>query len=103
LRTRVWSAIRIRRKFSVAEIVPLVVSGTERGDCTSNVEKYIRALRKAGYLTVMVRKEPGSVPKSHGHQRYWLQDEKDTGPQAPVWRADFGTVYDPNTEAEVAI
>lgn len=103
LRSRVWAAMRIRRKFSVAEIVPLVVNGSERGDCTSNVEKYVLALRKAGYLIVMPNRETGSVPRSHGHQRYWLQDGKDSGPQAPVWRADFGSVYDPNTETEIVI
>lgn len=95
LRIRVWRAIRIRRKFSVEEIIPLVVDGTERGDCTSNVLKYVLALRKAGYLVDM--------PIRGGQRRFWLPDDKDTGPQAPVWRQHASTVYDPNTEAEVAI
>lgn len=103
LRIRIWRAIRIRRKFTVPELISLVVDGTERGDITSNVQKYVRALAKAGYLIEMPKREQGTAPTSNGHKRWWLTDEKDTGPQAPVWRLERGTVYDPNTKTEVAI
>lgn len=103
LRIRIWRAIRIRRKFSVPEIIPLVVDGTERGNVTSNVQKYVRALARADYLIELPKREAGTSLTSNGYKRYLLTDEKDTGLQAPVWRADKDTVFDPNTGNEVAI
>lgn len=102
-RIRIWRAIRIRRKFSVPEIIALVADETARGDMTSNVHKYVRALARAGYLIEMPRRDAGGALTSNGYKRWWLRDDKDTGPLAPVWRPKRGTVYDPNTRAEVAI
>jgi hypothetical protein len=98
LRLRLWRAMRIRRKFSVADILPLAVEGNERGDVTSNAHKYVRALCRAGYLTELPKRDPGIAPTSNGYKRYWLQEGNNTGPQAPVWSMDKKTVYDPNTE-----
>jgi len=98
LRDRVWRAINIRRKFSVPEITTLVVDGTERGDPTSNIQKYVRALARAGYLVELPRREPCISPTSPGFKRWWMQDGKHTGPIAPVVRNNFTIVYDPNTE-----
>jgi hypothetical protein len=98
LRVRVWHAIRIRRKFTVPDLISLVADENARGDITSNVQKYVRALSRAAYLVELMRREPGTSPNSNGYKRYWLQDEKDSGPQAPVWSAAKQTVYDPNTE-----
>jgi hypothetical protein len=103
LRIRVWRAIRIRRKFTVPELIVLVADENSRGDITSNVQKYVRALAKAGYLIEMPKREQGTALTSNGYKRFWLQDAKDTGPKAPVWRLELKTVYDPNTETEVAI
>ncbi|MGA8147792.1 MAG: hypothetical protein WB870_09500 [Gallionellaceae bacterium] len=102
LRARVWSAIRIRRKFSVPELIALVADEGHE-DITSNLQKYVRALARAGYLVELPRREPGTALTRNGYKRYWLQDAKDSGPQAPVWRVKAGTVYDPNTKIEVAI
>ena len=101
-RIRIWRAIRIRRKFTVPEIIALVAD-EERGDMTSNVQKYVRALAKAGYLIELPRREAGTALTSNGHKRWWLTDDKDTGPEAPIWRLERSTVYDPNTLSEVAI
>lgn len=101
-RILIWRAIRLRRKFSVPEIITLVADES-RGDMTSNVQKYVRALAKAGYLIELPKREAGSALTSNGYKRWWLTDDKDTGPEAPVWRADRSTVFDPNTKAEVAI
>lgn len=103
LRVRIWRAIRIRRKFSIADIIALVADENSRGDITSNVQKYVRALTLAGYLVEMSRREQGTAPTSNGYKRWWLQDAKDTGPKAPVWRAGKKSVYDPNTDAEIDI
>lgn len=101
LRERIWRAIRIRRKFTVPEIISLVVQGDERGDVTSNVQKYIKALNRAGYLSLMPRREPCISSRSPGFKRWWLNN--DTGPKAPIWHAAAKKVYDQNTEVEVAI
>jgi hypothetical protein len=98
LRQRVWRAIVIRRKFTVPEITTLVVDGTERGDPTSNVQKYVRALARAGYLTELKKREACASPTSPGFKRWWLQDGKHTGPLAPVVRNNLTAVYDPNTD-----
>lgn len=97
LRARAWRAIRIRKKFSVAELVRITAEGTEN-DAEENLRKYVRALRQAGYLAPMARKEPGMVPQSNGFTRYLLV--RDTGPQAPVWRQSRNAVFDPNTGEE---
>lgn len=98
LRARIWRAIRIRRKVTVAEIISLVADETARGDITSSVQKYIGALAKAGYLIEMKRREPGTALTSPGMKRWWLSDHMDTGPQAPVWYMEKKRVYDPNTD-----
>ena len=103
LRTKLWRAMRIRRKFSVPELISLVVDGSECGDITNNVQKYLGALAKAGYLIEMPRREPGTAIGSNGYKRWWLTDEKDTGPQAPVFRARVKNVFDPNTRAIIDV
>lgn len=102
LRIKIWRAMRIRSKFSIPEIAMLVAQGGEK-DITNNIGKYVRALKKAGYLVELAKKDPGSALTSNGHKRYWLLPERDTGMQAPVWRVAAKTVYDPNTELEHAL
>lgn len=102
LRARVWRAIRIRRKFSIPEIEPLVAQGVEK-DVRSNIGKYIKALEEAGYLVKMRKREAGSALTSNGFCRWWLPDENDTGPLAPVWRPTKNTVFDPNNGKEVPL
>lgn len=102
LRIKVWRAIRIRGKFSIPELEMLVAEGGEK-NITSNIGKYVRALQKAGYLTKLPKREKGTSLTSNGHIRYWLLPERDSGPQAPVWRVKKATVFDPNTELEHAL
>lgn len=102
LRVRAWRAMRIRRKFSIPDLCMLVAEGGER-DIESNVGKYVRALVKAGYLVEMPRREAGTALTSNGFKRWWLVDDKDTGPLAPVWRVAAGEVYDPNTDTTISI
>lgn len=102
LRTRVWRAIRIRRKFSIPEIEPLVVNGDEK-NVRNNIGKYMKALEEAGILVRMKLREDGVDPTSNGHVRWWLPDNKDPGPIAPIWRPTKNTVFDPNTGNEVPL
>lgn len=102
LRARVWHAIRIRRKFSVRDLEMLVAQGGER-DIGSNIGKYLRGLERAGYLVKLSRREAGTALTSNGFARWWLLDEKDTGPRAPVLSLHKGIVYDPNTEQKIQL
>lgn len=102
LRIRVWRAMRLRRKFSIPDLCMLVAQGGEK-DIESNVGKYVRALVKAGYLVEMPRRERGTALTSNGFKRWWLLDDKDTGPLAPIWRVAAGEIYDPNTETVKAL
>ncbi len=102
LRIRVWRAIRLRRKFTLPDICMLVAQGGEK-DIESNVGKYVRALFKAGYLIQLPRREAGTALTSNGYIRYWLQDNMDTGPLAPIVRVARKAMFDPNTEQEHAL
>nr|WP_295832888.1 hypothetical protein [uncultured Azospirillum sp.] len=89
LRARLWRAMRITRKGSVAEIVRLVLRDDERADSVrSTAASYLRVLAKAGYLIDLRR--PGGV-----EARYSLI--RDTGPLPPAYKAGTRVVRDRNT------
>lgn len=104
LRVRVWRAIRILRgkSFGIAEIEIKCTTGTERNPGI-NIRKYLVALEGAGYLIRMKKRLPGTSLTSNGFARWRLDLEKNTGPEAPVWRQHKGTVFDPNTGEEIAV
>ena len=85
-RDRMWSAIRITRKFDFARLEEI------SGATASNVQRFVLALCRAGYLAEL-RRQPGEVPSSNGFKR-WLLIE-DPGPQTPTIKAD-GRIWDPN-------
>ncbi|WP_141703466.1 hypothetical protein [Methylobrevis pamukkalensis] len=91
-RDRMWSAMRIKRKFTVGDITEL--AGVNR-DAAS---RYIQALARVGLLTPL-RREPGFAPTSNGHGRWLLTG--DTGPKAPSVRRR-GEVHDANTGTDHA-
>ncbi len=96
LRQKVWNVLRMGKKRTIDDILMIVVEGTER-DARNNVRKYLQALAKAGYLTVMPQREAPLNMTSNGCLRYLLVD--DTGPIAPVMSVARGMVYDRNIEA----
>lgn len=100
LRQRVWNALCMGKKFTIADIQMIVVDGDER-DAYSNVRKYVRALARAGYVQSLPLREPPLNGQSNGCVRWWLV--KDTGQLAPVWRVSRDTLYDPNLEEEIAL
>lgn len=88
-RARLWSAMRILKKFTLGEI--LILASEARA---SSARRYVRALADAGYLREMPRRERGTALTSPGFKRWHLV--RDTGPVAPVWRTTRGDVYDIN-------
>jgi hypothetical protein len=99
MRQRVWNVLRMGGKRTVDDILMLVIEGGER-DARSNVRKYLQALVRGRYVTVMQQREAPLNNTSNGCLRYLLVN--DTGPLAPVWRVSRGTLYDPNFDGEVA-
>lgn len=97
LRQRAWHAMQIKKKFTVADILPVAANGGER-DAENNIGKYVRALARTGFLTELERRGPREVPTSNGYKRYLLT--RDTGLLAPRWLPLRGIVFDPNTEEE---
>lgn len=100
LRERVWRAARIKRKFSLPELLEIAARGEDR-DAESNAGKYLRALKRAGFLAELPTRARGLAPTSNGCKRYLLV--RDTGPQAPRWLPHRGIVFDPNDEQEHAL
>ena len=96
LRTRLWRAMRLERKFTLAAL--LVHAVRDEKSPASAAGHYLRALERAGYLMRLPRREPGTSVTSNGFLRWSLVN--DTGPLPPLPRGN-GTVYDPNT-GEVA-
>jgi len=91
-RGRLWRGMRLKRKFSIPGLLELAAKGEKSPDTAAG--SYIRALERAGYLTRLPRREPGTSLTSNGYLRWSLI--RDTGPLPPMPRRD-GTVFDPNT------
>lgn len=100
LRERAWTAMRLKGKFSIADLAMLCMQGTER-DIESNLRKYLRALERVGYVRQLAIREHGSALTSNGFVRYQLM--VNTGPLAPVWRLAHAKVYDPNVEKNLPL
>ena len=89
IRDKMWSAIRIARKFDLGRLEE--IAGASR----ANAQRFVLALARAGYL-VELRRAPGEAPSSNGFKRWALID--DPGPATPTIKAD-GRVWDPNHRA----
>ncbi|WP_238121987.1 MULTISPECIES: MarR family transcriptional regulator [unclassified Xanthobacter] len=86
IRDKMWSAIRMARKFDLARLEALA------GATNANARRYVRALQRAGYLSEL-RRQPGEAATSNGFKRWLLVD--DPGALAPIPKLD-GRVWDPN-------
>jgi DNA-binding MarR family transcriptional regulator len=81
---KTWSALRMSATASLDDLEMLVGAGGEKA-LRSSIEKYVRALEKAGYLE----------RQSSGAPRWFLV--RNTGRQTPLWRSRHAQVFDPNT------
>ena len=93
LRQRCWNAMRIRRRFTVADIAMLASDGNTNPEISA--AQYLRGLERAGFVIQLPTRRPGDALTSNG----WIvwQLEKDTGDLAPIVRRLHRDVYDPNT------
>lgn len=98
LRARLWRAARLRRKFTIGELVRLAARDGER-DPRGNATRYLALLCRAGYLRRLPGRQADGKPNSSGLIRYALV--RDTGPEPPVVVVDDAcrptAMRDPNT------
>lgn len=100
LRQRAWWVICRRKTVTVPELLNTLAEGTERA-AENNLNKYLRALARAGILRQEEKRAPGAALTSNGYCRYTLIIYN--GRRAPVWRNSRRAVYDPNTGVEYPI
>lgn len=98
-RERVWRSMRIRRRFTIGDVVSDAARETEK-DARNNATRYVGILRRAGYVRALPRRRQGTAPTSNGFKVFALI--RDTGPRAPVWRQARGVVHDFNLGEDVS-
>lgn len=96
-RERAWRSMRVRRAFTVDDIVS--DAGRGEADIRNNAQSYLRQLRLAGYVGERPNRQPGTAPSSPGFKRFMLV--RDTGPQAPAYRSALNALHDFNTGEDV--
>ena len=92
LRQRAWRAMRVRRNFTVGDLISDAARDGEDG--YKHIQRYLWTLQAAGYV-IGAGRQPGGRPTSNGARIYQLM--RDTGPRAPVYRTEAGVVRDQNT------
>ena len=97
-RARVWTALRKLQKATVFDLIVLAGSGSERNP-RHNVYRYLQALEKAGYVTKLQARSPGTKRGSNGFVKYLLIE--DTGPLAPHVCKARTRLFDPNLDEEI--
>ncbi|SLN38396.1 hypothetical protein AQS8620_01447 [Aquimixticola soesokkakensis] len=97
-RGRAWTSMRIRHYFTIGEVAG-DAQREEDKEPGQNVTRYLLQLRKAGYVAELARRQKGGPRGSIGYKRYVLV--KNTGPNAPVYRAAKNVMHDFNTGEDV--
>lgn len=95
LRQRAWTAMRVRVKFSTAEIASDCSDAPKRQD-QDNIRRYCRGLKDAGILNDLPTREGGGALTSNGFKRYRLCE--DLGEIAPSHRVRKNDVFDHNSK-----
>lgn len=99
LRERAWRSMRIRRRFTVSDLVCDAALDSDRKPA-NNIQRYLGALRAAGYVVELPRRADGLALTSNGFKRWMLA--KDTGPRAPVILSKRPAIHDFNTGEDVS-
>lgn len=100
-RERAWRSIRVRKTFTIGEIVAdaIRMDSTEPSRPHDNAGRYISRLRQAGYLREQGRRQRGTASGSNGFKQFILL--RNTGPRAPIYREALGVIHDPNTGEDI--
>ena len=92
-RDRCWTSMRLRRIFTIRDLVADAEAGEK--DAENDAGRYVRILISVSYIKAETSREPGTKPGSNGYKRFRLV--KNTGPRAPLHRSKLGIVHDFNT------
>jgi hypothetical protein len=92
LRDKLWVAIRIKQKFTIAEIVELSVSGQEKG-AYDNAMRFVLALHRAGYLRQL----------DSDKNTYRFQLMRNSGEGTPIVSIRSQSIHDPNMKTNFVI
>lgn len=98
IRERAWRAMRIRKRFTVPDLVTDAATEAD-GEPANNLRRYLRALERAGYVANTPRRIAGTAMTSNGHLLWILV--KDTGPLAPIVLTKLAAIRDQNTREDV--
>jgi len=94
VRQKIWRVIVNKKKVAVPDIERLIA--TDDTNYRNYIQRYIRALVRAGYLAELPRRAAGASLTSNGFKRYLLV--RDTGHLAPIYQADKKRFHDQNTK-----
>lgn len=98
LQQRAWNVMRLRRRFTVPELVTCAAGPRDAGP-DDTVQRYLRALARAGYAAAVDKRAEGR--RDALCKVYTLL--KDTGHIAPSVVRRGAAVFDHNTGEEVAL
>lgn len=82
LQQRAWSAMRLRGRFTIPDIVVLAANETDRKP-EQSLQRFFHRLVGAGYLVLLPTRVPGQAETSNGHRQWRLV--RDTGERSPRW------------------
>lgn len=97
-RQRAWRSMRIRRAFSIADVVADAAT-EEDSNAASNAARYIHYLKSAGYVAELPRRRIGTALTSNGFKQFLIR--RDTGPLAPVVRVSRKIIHDFNIGKDI--
>ncbi len=98
LRDRAWRAMRIRRRFTIPDLIADAASADDRKPA-DNLHRYLRTLARAGYVKELPNRAEGTAITSNGYKRWMIS--RDTGPRAPVALSKTAAIHDFNTGEDV--
>lgn len=98
LRSRVWTTMRLRKRFTVPDLMENACQGHEKNPY-NNILAFLSRLARAGYVRELAGRAPGTAPESNGHKQWLLLN--DTGPLPPIIRE--ASIFDPNRGEEISV
>lgn len=94
LRQRAWAAMRVRKYFTIGDIITDAGRGDEQKEYR-NLQRYIRLLCKAGIVGERPQRQMGTVSGSNGFKQFILM--RDLGPKSPAYRSTQNAMHDFNS------
>jgi len=93
-RARIWTSMRVMRRFTLPELIVTAQAGESNARC------YVGELHAAGFIAIAVPHRRGTIG---GHQVWRLV--RNTGPHAPrrIGRGKRPAIFDPNTGEAICL